>query len=179
MIVPVNDRLREELTATYRFLLNLAKEKVNDRNHYKDVAEGLETLVLAALNCTGTQGLIYAQRKPGARMDLGAGTALARHVTESVAYLRDMASELISRDAFSQYESDHVNVALGYLKGLQGLILNSIIKAAEHDLDQLKDGDPHNLIRAAATLSANLSVQSKPQSGEGLAAKLISRVELA
>lgn len=162
MIVHVTERLKNELAATGRVLAALDKEEaarrhsrngLNDKDHFVQVVESLEPLVLATLGATTSVPLTAMSVQPGARFDMGAGTQLAHQVTAVVAYLRDTAAELLAVGGFSQYARDNVDVALAYLKKLNGLLLAGIIKQAEADLDTVKGKGASPLIAAAERLA--------------------------
>lgn len=168
MIVNVTDQLKAELAATGRVLAALDKEEadrrhsrnaLNDRDHFVQVIESLEPLVIATLAATSSVPLTAMAVTPGARFDMGAGTQLAHQVTGCVAYLRDTATELLARGGFSQYASDNTAVALGTLKKLNGLLLAGIIKQAEADLDTVKGKGASPLIAAAERLARLATVK--------------------
>lgn len=174
MIVPVTTQLKDELAATGRVLAALDKEEaaqrrnaINDRDHFVQVVETLEPLVIATLAATSSVPLTAMAVQPGARFDMGAGTQLAHHVTATVAYLRDTATELLARGGFSQYAADNTAVALGLLKKLNGMLLAAIIKQAEADLDTVKGKGAVPLIAAAERLAklaaAKVSTGDEPK----------------
>lgn len=160
MIVFVTQQLKDELAAAGRVLAAMDKEAaqarrngVNDRDHFTQVVETLEPLVIATLAATSSAPLTAMGRPTGARFDMGAGTPLAHHVTASVTYLRDTVTELLATGDFSQYKSDGVDVALGFLKKLNGMLLAGIIKQAEADLEAVKSKGATPLIAAADRLA--------------------------
>lgn len=164
MIVTVTTQLKEELAATGRFLATvdtssgadqpkMDRKKLNDRDHFTAMVESLEPLVIATLAATSSVPLTAMATVPGARFDMGASTQLAHHVTATVAYLRDTATELLARGGFSQYNASHAVTALGMLKKLNGLLLAGIIKQAEADLETVKGKGAAPLIAAADRLA--------------------------
>lgn len=178
MIVPVTTQLKDELAATGRVLAALSKEEanarhsrnaLNDKDHFVQVVETLEPLTIATLAATSSVPLTAMATVPGARFDMGAGTPLAHHVTATVSYLRDTATELLARGDFSQYKSDAVDVALGLLKKLNGMLLAAVIKQAEADLDTVKGKGAVPLIAAAERL-AKLAAAKAPTGDEPKAA---------
>lgn len=160
MLVPVTVQLRNELAATGRVLAAIDKEagsgrrnSVNDKDHFVQVIESLEPLVIAALGATSSVPLTATSVQPGARFDMGAGTPLAHHVTACVSYLRDTASALLAVGGFSAYTAAGVNVALGMLNGLNGLLLSAIVKQAEADLNHVRSRGIGPLFVAAEALA--------------------------
>jgi hypothetical protein len=180
MIVPVTDTLKHELAATGRVLATvdtssgadqpkMDRKKLNDRDHFTALVESLEPLVIATLAATSSVPLTAMATPAGARFDMGASTQLAHHVTATVTYLRDTASELLARGGFSQYNAAHAATALGLLKKLNGLLLSGIIKQAEADLDTVKGKGSTPLIAAADRL-AKLAAAKVSQDGDPQAA---------
>lgn len=160
MIVHVTERLKNELAATGRVLSALDKEEgsgrrnsINDKDHFVQVVESLEPLVLATLGATTSVPLTAMSVQPGARFDMGAGTPLAHHVTACVSYLRDTASALLAVGGFSSYSRNGVNVALGMLNGLNELLLSGILQQAVMDLSIVMDKGSTPLIAAAERLA--------------------------
>lgn len=160
MIVHVTERLKNELAATGRVLSALDKEEgsgrrnsINDKDHFVQVVESLEPLVLATLGATTSVPLTAMSVQPGARFDMGAGTPLAHHVTACVSYLRDTASVLLAVGGFSSYSRNGVNVALGMLNGLNELLLSGILQQAVMDLSIVMDKGSTPLIEAAEQLA--------------------------
>lgn len=161
MIVPVTPQLTGELETTDRMMANLELEAkrsrgsvLNDRSHYATVVDQLEALTIAALSATSSVPLTARDVRPGARFDMGAGTPLAHHVNASVAYLQQTAVGLLAnaRD-LTQYKGENVDVAMGILKQLYGLLVNGIIKQAEADLADVKRRGAGALISAANRLA--------------------------
>jgi hypothetical protein len=181
MIVHVTQQLKNELAATGRVLatvddspgadpVRMERTKLNDRDHFTALVESLEPLVIAALAATSSFPLTsrpLTSRPLGARFDMGAGTQLAHHVSDTVSYLRDTVSGLLTLGGFSQYKSDNAAVALGMLKKLNGLLLAGIIKQAEADLVAVRAKGATPLIHAAERLAklaaAKTSTGDSPQ----------------
>lgn len=160
MIVPVTDRLKEELAATGRVLASLlsqdeehARGGTNDRDNYAEVVGTLEPLVLAVLGTTSSVPLTARNLPAGARFDLGDGTPLSRNVGAAVAYLRDEASELLMTGNFSRSSGTNTEAALARLKQLHGLLLAGIVAQAELDMREIKRKGAVPLIAAATRLA--------------------------
>lgn len=169
MITPVTPKLAAELAATESLLAKLDKVAdqarglgVNDRDHYVRTVDTLEALAVATLAATSSVPLTAMATQPGARFDIGAGSSLAHQVTESVAYLRETASELLARGGFSPYKRDATNVALTHLKGLYSLLLTGIITQAEDDLAVVKAKGVNDLLISADTL-AKMAAAKAPE----------------
>lgn len=158
MLTAVTTQLAEELVATERFLIQLDRERetnrahrtkaINDAIHFSDVADSLETLVVALLAATSSVSLRNRKVTSGATFDMGANTELAKYVTGCVSYLRDNASEgLVS--PLSCYETAHVDRALGHLRALFGITAAAILKQATADLHAIRTRGVNDLLAAA------------------------------
>lgn len=159
MLVPVTDKLRDELVAAGVLLDTLDKNttkvgaaKLNDRAHFTRVVDQLESLVIAALSASSSTPLTRT-KSLGASFDMGSRTTLARHVSETVAYLRSNATELLGRGNFSNQTSDNTTYALAFLKTLNGLLLTGIVKQAEADLERVRSLGIGSLLAAAEVLA--------------------------
>lgn len=156
MIVPVTDRLRDELISAERLLKQIADQKnnVNDKDYFTQTADALADLVTATLDATTSRPLLVTSRRPmGARFDLGAGTTLAHHVSHCVTYLRNEVTELMVRGAFSASASLWVTPVVDGLKELHGLLMAAVVKQAEEDLRSARARGATALLTAAAAVS--------------------------
>lgn len=174
MVVPVTQQLKDELANTGRVLAAMnekatqaPRNRVNDRDHFVGVIETLDPLVMATLTAMSSVPLTGKVREPGACFDMGAGTQLAHHVTGTVAYLRDTVTGQLATGGFNQYKSDAVDVALSYLRKLNGLLLAAIIKQAEADLEAVKAKGAVPLIEAADLLAKAVTFPSGSPAGSG------------
>ncbi len=171
MLVSVTKQLRNELAATGRVLAELDKAAqsnrkyaINDKTYFVSVVEALESLTIATLAATSSVSLT-SMSSIGARFDMGSGNSLSRHVSVTVGYLRDTATELLATGGFSQYEGDNTRVALGYLKELNGLLLCGVVKQAQADLETVRSRGIVPLLVAAETL-AKSAASTGNESGE-------------
>lgn len=133
--------------------IEAATQKPKDLDSYAEVCGYLEDLTMAVLGSTSSLSLINV-RPTGARFDIGYGTDLAEHVTESVEYLRNTASELIRSGNLSKYESSHTDRVASMLRIMYRMITGAIVRQAKADLDSTwKDGGPEMLLKAADLLA--------------------------
>lgn len=159
MMTPVTPQLATELAATERVLNGLVREaaqargrKLNDHDHFGDVADALETLVVTLLSATSAVPLLKRAALAGASFDFGAGTELAKRVTSAVAYLRDDASAALVRP-LSRYESINVDPAYARLKTLYSVATAAIKKQAIADLEAVKQRGVEGLLNVASVLA--------------------------
>lgn len=153
MLVPVTIELQAELAASGRVLAQLERENVTDRNHYRDVVDTLELLVIRTLGATSSVPLTKRPSAVGARFDMGAGTPITHHVNRVVTYLRDEASELLRKGSFGMHDTSHAEQVLGLLKQLHGMILSGILKQAEADLSAIRSASVDQLLVMSDTLA--------------------------
>ncbi|AMD42791.1 hypothetical protein SEA_XKCD426_50 [Streptomyces phage Xkcd426] len=165
-ITPVTDQLGRQMAATFSVTkaIDLSSRKLNDVDHYPEIVNQLEALTVATLSATSSQPLLNT-RPAGARFDIGAGTELARTVTEAVSYLRDDASNLLRADSFSKYERKHVDIALGILRGLYGLLMHGIMRQAKLDLEAIQSTQGPNAFVIAAEQLADAARKVPPTVG--------------
>jgi len=154
-IAPVTPNLAAALDRAGLALRTIEQsgKKLNDADAFKSLAHQLEDLTVSTLQASSSLSLIGVE-PAGARFNMAPDTELARHVAESVAYLRGPATNLLKGDgSFSRYESTHAADVLDRLKGLYGLLLNSIKRRAYADLTAASDRSASVLIALAATVA--------------------------
>jgi hypothetical protein len=152
MIVPVTDRLAEELVTTEAFIEKLKSERVNDRTHYGSIVARLESLALALLS-TGSAGSLLVPKRDGARLNLGPNTRLSGELSETASYLGDTAARLLSRGTLNEFSTLNAEAAMAHLKSLFGLTGTAIRRQAEEDLHAIREGGVSGLLAVAHTLA--------------------------
>lgn len=172
MITPVTPNLASAMNRTSLVLGTVARntKKMNDRDAYPELAKQLEDLVVNLLSASSALSLIGVTPM-GARFDFAPDTKLAASAAECVSYLRNNATNLLKANAFSMYETTHVNNVLDRMKRLYGLLTAAIVSQVRADLQSISSLSPARLVAVAASVAETAEKDGKAPETEATRAQ--------
>ena len=159
LLVPVTPDLRKELAASAAALATIDKPSgsrdattPNDKEHFPQVLNQLETLTSTVLEAAGF-ALLTEQRWTTARFDMGPKTEAGYRVGVSASYLRSTAAEAPTMGELSGHRREHLDVAVSRLRDLYDALITAVMQQATSDLMTMWNRDRDHFLKIAETLA--------------------------
>lgn len=153
---PVTADLVDAMTEAEKHLKNLdgsIGNRVNDKDHFGELAKTLEALVLAILSAQSSRTLL-GDAPIGARFSVEPNGKLTSAVNDATAYLTGEARGNLTKGGLSQYESEGVQAARQRLVRLMGELSGSIRSFATWDMSRIQHRYGINAMIISAALVA-------------------------